>query len=86
MKNFNTIIWGIAILGGGYLFYTYAKKHFVSTRQKNLYTFHEYKSTIDASGFDDDYLQNWANAIRNKQSTFMDKGLNHDVKTGRVIK
>lgn len=86
MKNLNKWIWGIAILGGGYLLYDYTKKHFMSTRSINLLTLHQFRDTLNTDGFDNQYLQHWAEAIKNKQTTFIHNGLKYNVNGGKVIK
>lgn len=83
MKNFNTIIWGIAILGGGFLLYNYSKKHFLSTTEMNQFII--MKSSYDFSSFDKKYLKNRADAIRNGLNTFEYNGLNYNVKTGKKV-
>jgi len=84
IDNMNKIIWGIAILGGGYLLYNYSRKHFLSTNEMNQYVI--MKSSYDFSSFDKKFIQNRADAIRNGSSTFDYNGSNYDAKTGKKIK
>lgn len=83
MKNFNTIIWGIAILGGGFLLYNYSRKHFLSTSEMNQYIIH--KDKYDFSNLDKKFVQNWADAKRNGLNTFDYNGSNYNVKTGKKV-
>jgi hypothetical protein len=83
INNMNKIIWGIAILGGGYLLYNYSKKHFLSTNEMNQYIIH--KDKYDFSNMDKKYIQNWADAKRNGLTTFEYNGSNYNVKTGKKV-
>jgi len=83
IDNMNKIIWGIAILGGGYLLYNYSRKHFLSTNEMNQYVI--MKSSYDFSSFDKKYIQNRADAIRNGSITFELNGSNYNTKTGKKI-
>jgi hypothetical protein len=83
IDNMNKIIWGIAILGGGYLLYNYAKKHLLSTNEMNQFVI--MKSSYDFSSFDKKYIQNRADAIRNGSSTFDYNGAKYNSSTGKKV-
>ena len=83
IDNMNKIIWGIAILGGGYLLYNYSRKHFLSTNEMNQYVI--MKSSYDFSSFDKKYIQNRADAIRNGLNTFDYNGSKYNTSTGKKV-
>jgi len=79
----NKIIWGIAILGGGYLLYNYTKKHFLSSNEMNQYIIH--KDMYNFSNMDKKYIQNWADTKRNGLSTFEYNGAKYNYNTGKKV-
>jgi len=83
INNMNKIIWGIAILGGGFLLLNYSKKHFLSTNEMNQYVIH--KDKYDFSNMDKKYIQNWADAKRNGLSTFDYNGFKYSSSTGKKV-
>jgi hypothetical protein len=83
INQMNKIIWGIAILGGGYLLYNYSKKHFLSTTEMNQYIIH--KDNYNFSNLDKKYIQNWADAKRNGLSTFEYNGAKYNSSTGKKV-
>jgi len=83
INQMNKIIWGIAILGGGYLLYNYSRKHFLSTNEMNQFVI--MKSSYDFSSFDKKYIQNRADAIRNGLATFEYNGAKYNSSTGKKV-
>lgn len=89
MKNKSYIlISGLILIGGGYFIY----KKFYSPKALKL----KYVDYIISSGnhankdfistFEEDFLYNWVNAIKNKQSTFTYKSKIHNTKGGTAVK
>jgi hypothetical protein len=83
IDNMNKIIWGIAILGGGYLLYNYSRKHFLSTNEMNQYVI--MKNSYDFSSIDKMYIQKRADAIRNGSSTFEYNGAKYNSSNGKKV-
>jgi hypothetical protein len=91
MKN-KTYIWiSVAILGvGGYFIYKNLLKKPVRTKQENIDIIVGANMTQNAnnilSTFEEGYLNEWANAVKNSKSTFTYKLKKYNTKGGSSIK
>jgi hypothetical protein len=82
IDNMNKIIWGIAILGGGYLLYKYARNFHISPKQKYILSIlgKNYQS------FDEGFLKSWADAVMSNSNSFTYQNSNYATSNGFKIK
>lgn len=67
--------------GGAYFIIRYASKFYTTGRNKDILTISKDKFV----GFDDKFLDAWANGISSSMPQFPFDGKMYDVKTGRVV-
>lgn len=80
MKTEKLLLYALYI-GGAYFVVRFASKFYSTGRDKDLLTI--FKDRYD--GFDDRFLDAWANGKSSNMSQFPFDGKMHDVKTGKVV-